>query len=69
MRGSLRPRARLPRSLDAELRRGAKVEREHTLDDETARIIASHHLAECPFYYRMLAVMEKECQRLMRVRR
>lgn len=68
MIGRLKPPARLPRALHAALRKGIRVELEHTDDRRTAMVIASHHLAECPFYYEMLEVMEKECRRMMKRR-
>jgi hypothetical protein len=44
----------------AELRRGEKVEREHTTDPELAREIALDHLAESPTYYTDLLQVEPE---------
>jgi hypothetical protein len=44
--------------LDA-MNKGIKVEREHTNDHETAKIIASAHIWERPDYYKRLAKVEK----------
>lgn len=43
----------------AQLKRGIKVEMEHTDNKETAKAIAKAHLAEAPNYYIELAKMEK----------
>jgi len=57
MPGGLARRAgRSLRGFDqAELRRGARVELEHTQDEAQAMAIAADHLAERPDYYRRLA--------------
>jgi hypothetical protein len=39
--------------------KGQKQEREHTNDDEMAKIIAKHHLWESPLYYEKLKEMEE----------
>jgi hypothetical protein len=41
------------------LEKGQKQEREHTKDDEMAKIIAKHHLWESPLYYEKLKEMEE----------
>jgi hypothetical protein len=43
-----------------DLRKGQKVEREHTSDPELAKEIAKDHLTEDPAYYDKLQKMEKE---------
>lgn len=45
-----------------QLRRGAKVELEHTKDPAVAKKIALDHLAEFPDYYERLDKMEKEAE-------
>lgn len=40
------------------LDKGQKIEREHTKDSDTARIIAAHHLDEMLDYYDRLEDME-----------
>ena len=46
-----------------ELKKGIKVEMEHTTDKELAEKIAKHHLAEFPDYYTRLLKMEKEAEK------
>lgn len=46
-------------SLKKELKKGIKVEMEHTTDRGEAEIIALHHLEELPNYYTRLIKMEK----------
>jgi len=43
-----------------EVKRGMKVEREHTKDKESQKEIAEDHLAEDPSYYEKLEKMEKK---------
>jgi hypothetical protein len=43
-----------------ELKKGQKVEREHTSDKDVAKEIAMDHLEEFPKYYEALDKMEKE---------
>lgn len=48
--------------IESELKRGIKVEMEHTNDPSIAREIAKDHLMEDPDYYDKLEKMEKgEC--------
>ena len=42
------------------MKKGIKVEREHTSDEAEARIIAMDHLVELPDYYTRLDKMEEE---------
>ena len=51
-------------SLKKELKKGIKVEMEHTTDRGEAEIIALHHLEELPDYYTRLINMEKEADRM-----
>ena len=46
-----------------ELKKGTKVEREHTKDKKLAREIAGDHLAEHKDYYKELAKMEKKLEK------
>lgn len=49
-----------PSSYDQrEIRRGQRVEMEHTNNPAIAREIASDHLAENPRYYRVLPLVER----------
>lgn len=43
-----------------ELKKGIKVEMEHTTDKETAEVIAKQHLDEDPKYYSKLEKMHKD---------
>lgn len=43
-----------------ELKKGIKVEKEHTTSDELAEIIAKHHLAEDEKYYTKLSKWENK---------
>jgi hypothetical protein len=43
-----------------ELKKGIKVEHEHTTDSQIAEIIAKQHLAEDPKYYSKLEKMHKD---------
>lgn len=45
-------------ALETELKKGIKVEHEHTKDNNTARKIAMDHLVEDPKYYTKLAKIE-----------
>lgn len=47
---------------DEELKKGIKVEMEHTTDKAIAEKIARDHLAEIPDYYTRLAAMEKQAK-------
>lgn len=47
-------------SLRSQLKKGIKIEKEHTTDRGEAEIIALHHLDEMPDYYTRLIKMEKE---------
>jgi len=47
----------------SELRKGIKVEMEHTSDRCVAQCIAMDHLAEIPNYYTLLAKMERDAKR------
>lgn len=49
-----------------QLRKGTKVEYEHTTDRATAKCIAKHHLMEHPAYYRELEKMERKLRRRRR---
>ena len=42
-----------------QLRAGIRMEMEHVYSRKDAELIARHHLAEHPDYYRALKVMEK----------
>jgi hypothetical protein len=46
--------------IDAQLKKGTKVEREHTKSDAEAREIARDHLDELPDYYDRLEKVEKK---------
>jgi hypothetical protein len=46
--------------IDAQLKKGVKVEREHTKNDAEAREIARDHLDELPDYYDRLEKVEKK---------
>lgn len=48
--------------LKKELKKGIKVEMEHTTDKGEAEMIALHHLDEIPDYYTRLLKMEKEAE-------
>lgn len=45
--------------IEKELKKGIKVEKEHTKDENAARQIALDHLLEIPDYYSRLDKMEK----------
>lgn len=47
-----------------QLRRGQKVEMEHTRIPSIAERIAKHHLMESPSYYRELDKMERKLDRM-----
>lgn len=56
-----RAAGRKPSDFDrAQLRRGTKVEMEHTTDPSVAREIAMDHLAEDPDYYKKLATIHTD---------
>ena len=42
-----------------QVKAGIKVELEHTRSRKIAKVIAEHHLAESPLYYKALKKMEK----------
>ena len=44
------------------IKKGIKIELEHTKDKDVAKIIAMDHLAEHPKYYDALEKMEKELE-------
>lgn len=48
--------------IEKQMNRGAKVEMEHTTDENIARTIAKDHLFENPDYYIMLSKMEKKIE-------
>lgn len=50
-------------SLEAQIKKGIKVEREHTNSDSLAREIAKDHLFEMPDYYDHLEKMEKQAEK------
>lgn len=54
---------RLSAKARRQLRRGARVEMEHTRSRKVARVIAAHHLVESPRYYQALAQMERRLKR------
>lgn len=54
---------RLSKAARRQLRRGARVEMEHTRSRKVARVIAAHHLVESPRYYQALAKMERRLKR------
>ena len=47
------------KEIEAQLKKGIAVEKEHTSDEATAREIALDHLGEFPDYYDRLAKAEK----------
>ncbi len=49
--------------IEAELKKGTKVEQEHVKNDKLADEIARDHLAELPDYYTRLTKMEKEAKK------
>jgi hypothetical protein len=49
--------------LESQIKKGMKVEREHTTDPKIAREIAKDHLIENPHYYDYLNKMEKKMDR------
>lgn len=50
-------------SLESQIKKGIKVEREHTNSDSLAREIAKDHLFEIPDYYDRLDKMEKGAEK------
>jgi len=52
--GGLKPKSKLKDIDPEEKKMGERVEREHTKDEELAKIISSHHLKENPHYYSQL---------------
>lgn len=48
--------------LEKQLKKGIKIEMEHTTDNGEAEIIALHHLEEIPDYYTRLNKMEKSAE-------
>lgn len=55
---------KLPKGISrAELKRGMRVEAEHSNDPRIQECIARAHLAECATYYRRLAKLEKACEK------
>lgn len=49
--------------IEAQQKKGIKIEHEHTADDNVAGEIAKDHLVEHPFYYDFLEDMEKEMEK------
>jgi hypothetical protein len=47
------------KQIEDQLKKGIKVEKEHTKDEKTAKEIALDHLLELPDYYDRLEKMEK----------
>jgi hypothetical protein len=47
-------------AINKQLKKGIKVEREHSKHDEVAKEIALDHIAELPDYYDRLDKMEKK---------
>lgn len=62
-RVSLLPAPRLSARARRGLAAGARIEMEHTRSRRAAAVIASHHLAEHPGYYRALVKMERRLKR------
>ncbi|MCJ7766800.1 hypothetical protein MUP79_00210 [Candidatus Bathyarchaeota archaeon] len=58
--GDNRPDSDFPK---AELKKGIKVEMEHTKDPKVAKEIAKDHLSESSIYYKELAKMEKNLKK------
>ena len=55
---------RLPKGVSkAALKKGTKVELEHTADRKVAECIARAHLEESPYYYEELEKMERKLKR------
>lgn len=50
-------------SIKSQLKKGIKIEREHTKKDSLAREIAKDHLVEFPDYYDRLEIMEKKAEK------
>lgn len=48
--------------METELKKGIKVEKEHTKDPAMAKEIALDHLSEFPFYYTGLSKLEKDLE-------
>ena len=46
-----------------QLKMGIEIEKEHTTDEETAKIIAKDHLDEISDYYSRLKKMESEAEK------
>ena len=49
-------------SIKAELKRGIKIEMEHTPYERISKKIAMDHLVEIPDYYTKLSKMEKDAE-------
>jgi len=49
--------------IETQLKKGIKVEKEHTNSKSIAREIAKDHLAELPNYYTKLNKMEKDAEK------
>lgn len=48
------------KQIEEQIRKGIKIEMEHTNDEREAEVIAMDHLVEIPDYYDRLIKMEKE---------
>jgi hypothetical protein len=49
--------------IEAQITKGARIEHEHTTDNDIAKEIARDHLVEHPYYYDFLEDMEKEMEK------
>lgn len=54
--------------IQAQIRKGIKVESEHTSDKEKATEIATDHVSEFPDYYNRLDKMEKKAEKDLKVK-
>jgi hypothetical protein len=62
--GDIAKKHKVPLSqLEVQIKKGIKVEREHTNTDKVAREIAKDHLFEFPDYYDRLEKMEKKAEK------
>jgi hypothetical protein len=48
--------------IESQIKKGIKIEHEHSPDDGIAEEIAKDHLTEFPYYYDFLEAMEKEME-------
>jgi hypothetical protein len=51
------------KEITEQVTKGARIEHEHTTDNDIAKEIARDHLVEHPFYYDFLEDMEKEMEK------